>query len=164
MADFKDIITGTLGSIADKAKDLVGSEGVRNAVDKIKETAENSGVAGIYAQGAERAKAYARIAKLTLELNGQNTELGRVYAEIGRLYFEQNRDKPEGYFAPLFSQADLITETIHAKQGEIDALKASVEAARTEPDIDVEIAVFEEVVNATEADGAQTDPGDGPEA
>ena len=162
MADFKDIISGTLGSLADKAKDIAGSDSVKNAVGRIRETAENSGVAGVYAQGAERAKAYARIAKLTLELNGQNTELGRVYSEIGRLYFEQNRDKPEGYFAPLFSQAELITETIHAKQDEIASLKSAVESARTEPDIDVEIADFEEIVNATEADGTQTGPDDRP--
>ena len=163
MADFKDIISGTLGTIADKARDLARSEGVKNAVGRIRETAESSGVAGVYAQGAERAKAYARIARLTLELNGQNTELSRVYAEIGRLYFEQNRDKPEGYFAPLFSQAELITRNIHDRQDEIEALRASAEAARTEPDIDVEIADFEEIVNATEADGTHTDPGDGPQ-
>ena len=164
MADFKDIINDTIGSLADKARGLAGSEGVKSAVGKIKETAESTGVAGVYAKGAERAKAYARIAKLTFELNSQNTELGRVYAEIGRLYFEQNRDKPEGYFAPLFSQADLITEAIHAKQDEIDTLKAAVEAARNEPDIDVEIADFEQIVNATEADGTQTGPDSGPES
>ena len=162
MTDFKDILNGTISSLADKAKDIAGSDSVKNAVGKIRETAENSSVAGIYAQGAERAKAYARIAKLSFELNGQNTELGRVYAEIGRLYYEQNRNNPEGYFAPLFSQADLITEGIHAKQDEINALKAAVEAAKTEPDIDVEIADFEEIVNATEADGTQTGPEDGP--
>ena len=48
MADFKDIINDTIGSLADKARDLAGSEGVKSAVGKIKETAENSGVAGIY--------------------------------------------------------------------------------------------------------------------
>ena len=162
MADIKEILNGTLGTLADKAKDLAGSDSVKNAVGKIKETAENSGVAGIYAQGAERAKAYARIAKLTLELNGENTELGRVYAEIGRLYFEQNRLSPEGYFAPLFSQAELLTEAIHAKQDEIAALKNTVETARTEPDISVEITDFEDIVNATEADGTQTGPNEDP--
>ena len=163
MADLKDILSGTLGTLADKARGIAGSETVKHAVDRIRETAESSGVAGVYAQGAERAKAYARIAKLTLELNNQNTELGRVYAEIGRLYFELHRDDPEGYFAPLFSQADLLTEVIHAKQAEIDALKASADAARNDPDIEVEIADFEEIVNATEADGTQSGPDDGPQ-
>lgn len=153
MADFKDILNDTLGSLADKAKEFAGSDSVRSAVDKIKGSAGSGGVANIYAQGAERAKTYGRIAKLTLELNGQNTELGRVYTEIGRLYFEQNRDHPEGYFAPLFSQADLITETIHAKEEEINALKATVESTKPAPDLDVDIADFEQIVDATEADG-----------
>ena len=157
MADLKDILSGTLGTLADKARDFAGSENVKNAVGRIRETAESSGVAGVYAQGAERAKAYARIAKLTLELNGQNTELGRVYTEIGRLYFEQNRDHPEGYFAPLFSQADLITEAIHAKEDEINGLKAAFESGKTAPDLDADIADFEQIVNATEADGTQSD-------
>lgn len=157
MADFKDIVSGTLGTLAGKAKELAESESVRNAVDKLKDSAGSSPVAGIYAQGTERAKAYARIAKLTLELNGQNTELGRVYTEIGRLYFEQNRDHPEGYFAPLFSQADLITEAIHAKEDEINTLKAAVENGKSAPDLDADIADFEQIVNATEADGTQSD-------
>ena len=157
MADFKDIISGTIGSLTDKARELANSEGVKNTVDKIKDTAGNSSVVNVYTQGTERAKAYGRIAKLTLELNGQNTELGRVYTEIGKLYFEQFRDKPEGYFAPLFSQADLLTEAIHAKEDEISALKAELEAAKASPDLDVDIADFEQIVNATEADGTQRD-------
>ena len=164
MADFKDIVSDTLSSLADKARDLAGSGPVKDAVGKIRETAESSGVAGVYAQGAERAKAYARIAKLRFELNGQNTELGRVYAEIGRQYFEENRGRGQGIFVPLFSQAERITEEIHAKQEEIDALKSAAEAARTEPDISVEIDDFEQIVNATEADGTQVGPDDGPQA
>ena len=163
MADFRDIINETIGSITDKARELANSEGVKSTVDKIKDTAENSGVMNVYTQGTERAKIYSRIAKLTLELNGQNTELGRVYTEIGKLYFEQYRDNPEGYFAPLFSQADLLTEAIHAKEDEIDALKASLEAAKTSPDLEVDIADFEEIVNATEADGTQRDFDSAPE-
>ena len=159
MADYKDIINGTLSSLKDKAKELAGSEGVKNVVDKL----GSSGVVNIYAQGTERAKVYGRIARLTLELNGENTELGRVYSEIGRLYYEQNRENPEGYFAPLFAQADLITGSIHRKQDEIAALKNDVEAAKTGQDIEVEIADFEEIVNATEADGTSVDPGDGPQ-
>ena len=53
MADLKDILSGTLGTLADKARDFAGSENVKNAVGRIRETAESSGVAGVYAQGAE---------------------------------------------------------------------------------------------------------------
>ncbi len=114
MADYKDMLNGTFQSI----------------VGKLRDTAENTGVKDIYAQGTERAKAYARITKLTLALNSDNTELGRVYTEIGRLYYEQMRLNPEGYFAPLFAQADQLTESIHRKQDEIAALKGEVESAR----------------------------------
>ena len=159
MADYKDM----LGRVADKAKELAGSESVGRVVDRLRETAANGGVREIYSQGANRAKMYGRIARLTLERNGDNTELGRVYAEIGRQYFEENRGRGQGIFVPLFSQAERITEEIHARQEEIDALKSAVEAARTEPDISVEIDDFEQIVNATEADGTQLGPDDGPQ-
>ena len=160
MADYKEIISGTLGSLVGKAKEIAGSESVKGVVEKIKGTAESTGVKDIYVQGADRAKAYGRITKLTLELNGSNTELGRVYAEIGRLYFEQHRNAPEGYFAPLFAQATELTEAIHAKEDEIAALKDGIGAGQDEPDIEVEIADFEQIVNATEADGTDTTPRD----
>lgn len=143
MADYKDLINGTLQSLAGKLRD----------------TAESAGVKEIYAQGAERAKAYGRITKLTLALNSDNSELSRVYTEIGRLYYEQARLNPEGYFAPLFAQADQLTQSIHQKQDEIAALKGEMEEARAARDIDVEIADFEQIVNATEADGTRTDEG-----
>lgn len=132
MADYKDIIAGTLNSIIDKVKDVAESGTVRSVYDK----------------GASRAKAYARIAKLTLELNGENEELKKVYTEIGRLYYEQAKDAPEGFFAALFSQVDEITGKIIAKQEEIEALKT--EASETVEDVQVE---FEEIVAETEEDG-----------
>ena len=76
MADYKDIISGTINSI----------------VGKVKEVAESGAVRDIYENGANRAKSYGRIAKLALELNGENEELKRVYTEIGRLYYEQAKD------------------------------------------------------------------------
>ena len=75
MADYKDIISGTINSI----------------VGKVKEVAESGAVRDIYENGANRAKSYGRIAKLALELNGENEELKRVYTEIGRLYYDQGR-------------------------------------------------------------------------
>ncbi len=137
MANYKDIITGTLN----------------NLVSKAKEVADNGTVRNIYEQGSTRAKAYARIAKLGLEINGDTEELRRVYTEIGKLYYEENRNDPQGFFAPLFQQAEELTERINAKSDEMDALKA--EAAQTaEKDLEVEIGDFEEVVSSTEDDGA----------
>ena len=146
MAVYKEMLDSLIG----KAKELAGSEPVRSAVDKL----NGSGVMNIYAQGADRAKTYGRITKLTLEANSANAELGRVYAEIGRLCYEQNRENPEGFFAPLFAQADELTAAIHAKEDEIAALKGSLGEAKAGQDIKVEISDFEDIVNATEQDGA----------
>lgn len=142
MADYKDIISGTINSI----------------IGKVKEVAESGAVRDIYENGASRAKSYGRIAKLALELNGENEELKRVYTEIGRLYYEQAKDAPEGFFAPLFAQAEEICGRIAAKEDEINALKADVAAATgcDEADIDVEIGEFDDfdnIVDATEDDG-----------
>ena len=142
MADYKDIISGTINSI----------------VGKVKEVAESGAVRDIYEHGANRAKSYGRIAKLALELNGENEELKRVYTEIGRLYYEQAKDAPEGFIAPLFAQAEEICGRIAAKEDEINALKADVAAATgcDEADIDVEIGEFDDfdnIVDATEDDG-----------
>ena len=142
MADYKDIISGTINSI----------------VGKVKEVAESGAVRDIYENGANRAKSYGRIAKLALELNGENEELKRVYTEIDRLYYEQAKDAPEGFFAPLFAQAEEICGRIAAKEDEINSLKADVAAATgcDEADIDVEIGEFDDfdnIVDATEDDG-----------
>ena len=134
MADYKSIIAGTLTNLA----------------SKLKEVAESGSVRDIYDRGAVRAKAYARIAKLSLELNGENEELRKVYAEIGRLYYEQAKDAPEGFFAPLFAQAEELYSGIAAREEEINALRAEMEAESSIDDIDVEISEFEEVVAAAE--------------
>ena len=86
MADYKDIITGTLNNI----------------VGKVKEVADSGAIKDIYEHGANRAKSYGQMAKLSLEINGDSEELKRVYAEIGRLYYDQAKHAPVGFFAPLF--------------------------------------------------------------
>ena len=91
---------------------------------KVKDAAESGGVVGVYAKGAERAKAFGQAAKLALDNNRDLEELKRVYAEIGKLYFEQARGSAEGYFAPLFEQAEKLSEGVRRRQLEIDALKA----------------------------------------
>ena len=144
MADYKDIIKATLSSIA----------------GKVKEVAESGTVRDIYDKGASRAKSYTRIAKLTLEMNGESEELKRVYTEIGKLYYEQAKDAPEGFFAPLFSQVKEISDSILAKEEEINAMKAEFEAQAAAKDIEVEVCAFDEVVDATEGDGTNEAPAD----
>ncbi|MBR1457666.1 MAG: hypothetical protein IJ594_10985 [Oscillospiraceae bacterium] len=155
MADYRDIITGTISNLVGKAKEFAQSETVTQLVDKVKDTAENSSVREIYAQGAGRAKSYGRIAKMNLEINGENQELTRVFTEIGKLYYEQAKDAPEGFFASLFAQAEALSESIAAKEAEIEALKEELAPAEVvDADIEVEIGDFEDVVNATEEDGS----------
>ena len=143
MSDYKNMIAGTLSSLMGKAKDAM----------------ESSGVRGVYQQGASRAKSYGRIAKLTLEMNGHADELSKVYTEIGKLYFDQNRTSPEGFFAPLFAQAETLQAAMRDKEAEIAALKEELAIDKAEegeePDIEVEISEFEDIVNATEEDGKQ---------
>ena len=142
MADYKDMITGTL----------------KNIVGKVREVADSNTVRDIYEQGAGKAKSYGQIAKLALEINGDREELKRVFAEIGQLYYEQAKDAPEGFFRALFAQAEQIKANISAKEEEISYLKNEVAPAAA--DIDVEIAEFEEVVSDTAADGAGEAPTD----
>lgn len=142
MADYKDIIAGTLSNIIGKVKDVADSTAVRDICE----------------QGSSRVKAYGRIAKLTLEMNGDTEELKRVYTEIGRLYYEQAKDSPEGFFVPLFSQADEISRRLNSMEQEIQAMRAAYEAENGEPDIEVEVSEFEDVVDATESDGSSDKP------
>lgn len=135
MADYKDILSGTIGKFA----------------GKVKEAADSSGVLDVYAQGTNRAKALGQIAKLTLELNSEHAELQRIYTEIGRLYYEQAKTAPEGFFVPLFDQADRAAEKIREKRAKIDELHARY-GESGEHDIDVEIGDFDDVVSAAEAD------------
>jgi len=132
MADYKELF----GKLADKVKDV----------------AETSGVMDVYAQGANRAKAFGQLTKLTVELNREHEELKRIYAEIGRLYYEQQKAAPEGVFVPLFEQAGRVTDGIRERREKIEALKESSGIAEQDG-IDVEIGDFDDVVSATEADG-----------
>ena len=136
MADYKDIIKGTLNNLAGKVKEVAESDTVQNFCGKVKEAAESGSVKEIYDKGASRAKAYSRIAKLTLEMNGESEELKRVYTEIGKLYYDQAKDAPEGFFAPLFNQVQEISASILAKEEEINAMKAEFEAEAAAKDID----------------------------
>ncbi len=137
MADYKELF----GSLVNKAKDVM----------------ESTGVTEVYQKGASRTKAYSRIARLTLDTNSQADELRKVYTEIGRLYFEQARENPEGVFAPLFAQAGKLMDELKAKEAELDELKSGLRDEAEEKDIEVEITQdiddFDQIVNATEAEG-----------
>lgn len=134
MANYKDILKGTFDKVVDKVKDVAENGTVREVIDN----------------GVDKAKSYSKIAKLSLQMNGDTEELKRVYTEIGKLYYQQQKDSPEGCFAPLFSQADELSRHITALSDEIKEMKAECDV---DDDIDVEICEFEDVVDATENDG-----------
>ncbi|MBQ9686829.1 MAG: hypothetical protein IJV41_09865 [Oscillospiraceae bacterium] len=135
MADYKELISGTFSNLMGKVKD--------------------SGVVDVYAQGTNRAKAYGQIAKLTLAVNRDHEELSRVYTEIGRLYYEQAKDAPEGYFAPLFEQARKLAAGIQDKQAQIQSMKDSV-SVESESSLDGDISAFDDIVSAAERDATAT--------
>ena len=142
MSDTMDKLTGTLGGLLKKAKE-VGSQAVET-VDR------NGAVREAYARGTERTKAYARMAKLSLELNGEAEELRKIYTEIGKLYYEQARDSADGFFAPLFAQAGETAGKIRSLEEELRTLREQVAPEGAEKDIEVEIGAFDEVVSADE--------------
>ena len=140
MADYKDIISGTINSI----------------VGKVKEVAESGAVRDIYENGANRAKSYGRIAKLALELNGENEELKRVYTEIGRLYYENYRDTADAFLADLCQQVTDANAHVAELEAQMDELRAAAKEYRPAPDLhtvdadvtvepeDIEVEVTEE--------------------
>ncbi len=135
MADYKDMIKGTINKVVGKVKDVAENGAVREVIDN----------------GVDKAKAYSKIAKLNIQMNGVSEELKRVYTEIGKLYYQQQKDSPEGCFAPLFAQADELTQNIMDISDEIKDMKAESD---DDCDIDVEICDFEDIVDATENDGS----------
>ena len=123
MADFNEMkqkMLAKLGKAADSAKDLA---------DK----------------AADKAKVGARIAKLTMEIAGENDSLKKTYIEIGKLYYDTHKEEPEGFFIQLCEEVALAQKNIAEKEAEIEALKASGDEC-----VDVEVE-FEEIVAEEEA-------------
>ena len=143
MSDTLEKLTDTLGGLLKKARE-VGAQAVET-VDK------NGTVRGAYERGTERTKAYARMAKLSLELNSENEELRKIYTEIGKLYFEQAQGSAGGFFAPLFAHASETADKIRSLESELRALREEVIPEGAEKDIEVEIGAFDDIVSADEA-------------
>ena len=114
MADYKSILKGTLNSVTKKAKDYVESGSLKEA----------------YYKGSTTARCYANIAKLSLQINGELEEENKVFIEIGRLCYDENRDNPDGRYAPLFDELKAMDERIEKMREELEAAKAAVEAGK----------------------------------
>lgn len=125
--DFDNIkakLKATFNVVADKTVDIA-----EKTVDKTKELASKT---------ADKAKDTARIAKLSVEINGEKDTIKKAYLEIGKLYYEMHRDNPDGFFAQLCDEVSVANANIAAKEAEIAALKAG------EDEIEVEIVECEE--------------------
>ena len=133
-------------------KNFFNPKALEKLAEKVRDAADSAGVLDVYAQGANRARAFGELAKLSLELNHEHEQLQGIYTEIGKLYFEQTKAAPEGPFVPLFERASRVTDSIRAKKAQLEALKQSYGEAK-ESDLDVEIGDFDDIVSATEADG-----------
>ncbi len=159
--DYKEVLTGTVGSLISKAREFAESDTVTDVVGRVKDAAAGTGVLEVYQKGAQRAKSFGSATKTTLDLNRDHKELERIFAEIGKLCYEQNRGAPEGFFAPLFEQVDALRASIAAKEAEVEAYKASFEG-KASPDVKAEeelrddISDFEAIVDRTETDGTST--------
>ena len=160
MADYKELLSDKVGTILNRAKELAGSEAVSGTVDRVREAASSSGILSVYEKGAQRAKSFGDATRLSVDLNRDYKELNRVFAEIGKLYYEQAKAAPEGFFVPLFQQADTLFSEIAEKEARVSEYKAafasSGKVVENTDQMNSDIADFEEIVNRTETDGTST--------
>ena len=147
MSDYSELLNSlkaAAGSAANIARDFAG-----NAGEKARDLAGNAG---------EKAKAAARIAKLSLELNGVRSDRDDAFTEIGRIYFEgADKKNPGDLYVRLFDKVMLANAAIERIETEMRELRAafgddmgagadefvsvvdSAEADATDGDIEVEI-------------------------
>ena len=121
-------------------------EALSRAADKTRDAA---------GKAADTTKTYARIAKLTMEINGERDTVKKGYIEIGKLYYDTHKDAPEGFFSQLFEEVTLAQEHIAQKQAEIDTLKGAHSA---EPCADAKDAADAGFETAEETEKSETRP------
>ena len=63
-------------------------------------------------------------------MEGELEEENKVFIEIGRLCYDENRDNPDGRYAPLFDELKAMDERIEKMREELEAAKAAVEAGK----------------------------------
>ena len=116
-------------------------EKVKETFDIVADTTRD-----VASKTADKAKNMSRIAKLSLEINGEKDTIKKAYTEIGKLYYETHKDDPDGFFAQLCDEITLANTSIIEKETEIAELKAE---GISEDGIEVE---FEEIVTEAEAE------------
>lgn len=115
MADYKDMIRGTVNSLGKKAKDFAESGKVKDAYDR----------------GSTTAKCYAVIAKLNVKINGEVEQQRKIFTEIGHIYYDENKASPvDGKLAALFAEVEESERLINEMREELEAAKAAIEASK----------------------------------
>ena len=120
MADYKDILSDLFGAVA----------------DKVKEATKGTEVEALYEDGKEFARGAGNLAKTKLALSSDQDELRRTYLEIGKLYYEEARDNPDEYFAPLFNKIEELNKSIAEKQAAVAELKKSLVPPKIDEAVD----------------------------
>ena len=133
MADYKDILKGTIGAVTNKVRSVTDGKSARDLYD------EGVGIAGNLG----------KLAKLSLDLNGDNEEMKRCYVEIGKLFYEEGRGRASELYAPLFDRIDELKFDIAEKKQQMAALKGSSAPVQ---DVQSDIDAFSEVVDASDKD------------
>lgn len=117
--DFKEKVKETFDVVADTTKDVAS-------------------------RTADKAKTMSRIAKLSMDINGEKEAIKKAYLEIGKLYYETHKDDPDGFFVQLCDEITIAMQSISDKETEIAELKTT---SNPEDGIEVE---FEEIISETE--------------
>ena len=139
MNNFKKKLFDTIGSVADKTRDIAAK-----TADMTKD---------LTAKTADKAKDIKQIAKLALEISNQKDEIRDAYYEIGKLYYTLHRDDAEEDFAFLCNGITEAMQAIEEKTAAISELKAKIASDDTDTgDIEVEFEEvdFDDVVSASE--------------
>lgn len=134
MADYKDMINGALSALS----------------SKLRSATEGTGLEDIYEEGVSRVSGLSKIAKLTIQTNGEAEELKRVYHEIGRLYYEKFKDCPGESFEPLFERVGELTESILDMKNQIEQIKAGMPSSPASDVTDADIIDFNDIVEESE--------------
>lgn len=119
-------------------------EKVKETIDVMADTTKD-----VAYRAADKAKTMSRIAKLSLEINGEKDSIKKAYVEIGKLYYETHKDDPDGFFVQLCDEITMAMKSISEKEAEIADLKTK---DSSDDGIDVE---FEEIITETEEDAGE---------
>lgn len=140
MSDFKKKLFDTIGSVADKTKDIASK-----TADVTKD---------LTAKAGDKAKLLQKIAKLSLDISGQKDDIRDAYYEIGKLYYAAHRDDAEEDFAFLCNGITEAMLDIEKKTEAINALKSKIASGNYEDgdeiEVDFEEVDFDDVVSASE--------------